>query len=123
MYYLLVGVAGKAAAGAYVKVEGNYEGNTFIAYEIEVKGDKTPHKKVDREKAYNTKLYGVIESMPEKGYEGIWLVDGRKVEVNNKTLIEEKGGKFTKGASVKIKGVRSGETITAVEIEVNGKRK
>ena len=90
---------GKLAAGAYVKVEGNYEGNTFTAYEIEVKGDKeSRHKKVDHKKSYNSKFYGVIENMPETGYDGIWIVDGRKVEVNNKTLIEETGGKVAKGA-------------------------
>ena len=112
---------GKVEAGAYVEVEGNYEGNTFTAYEIEVKGDKkSRHKKGAHRKAYNSKFYGMIESMPESGYNGVWIVDGRKVEVNKDTIIDETRGKAANGASVKIKGVRTGNTITAIEIDVKG---
>jgi hypothetical protein len=127
---------GRIAVGALVKVEGNYSGNKFTAYEIEVKGesryrdydvtgqktdksksrDYSPH----REKVYNIKFAGPIESIPVAGYEGQWMVNGRKVEVTNKTLIDETAGKTSQGAYVEVKGIRQGETITAYEIEIKG---
>jgi hypothetical protein len=128
---------GKAAAGAYVEVEGNYSGKTFTAYEIEVKGERRYReyapsgKKTDksksrdyspnREKVYNSRFAGIIESMPEAGYEGLWIIEGRKVEVNNKTLIDETDGTASVGAYSKVKGIRTGDTITAYEIEIKGK--
>ena len=127
---------GKVAVGALVKVEGNYSGNKFTAYEIEVKGesrnreydmsgkktnkskshDYSPH----REKVYNIKFAGTIESIPEAGYEGLWIVNSRKVEVTSKTLIDETASKVSQGAYVEVKGIRQGETITAYEIEIKG---
>ena len=129
---------GRVAAGTYVEVEGNYSGKTFTAYEIEVKGkrryreyspseektyksksrDYSPH----REKAYNSKFAGTVESMPEAGYEGPWIIDGRKVEVNNKTLIDETDGRVSVGAYTKVRGIRTGDTITAYEIEIEIKK-
>lgn len=115
---------GKLAAGSYVEVKGNYENSAFTAYEIEVKDNKKiRNEKIGDNRAYNSKFYGLVESMPESGYNGIWIVDGRKVEVNSDTLIEESGGKAANGAHVKVKGVRTGDTITAVEIEVKAKRR
>jgi hypothetical protein len=130
---------GRVAAGAYVEVKGNYSGKTFNAYEIEVKGERryreyapsgektyksksrdySPHP----EKVYNSKFAGTIESIPEAGYEGLWIIDGRKVEVNNKTLIDETGGRASVGAYTKVKGTRTGDTITAYEIEIESKKK
>ncbi len=129
---------GKAAAGSYVEVEGGYSGKTFTAYEIEVKGkrryreyvpsgkktdkikssDYSPH----REKVFNSRFAGTIESIPEAGYEGLWIIDGRKVEVTSKTLIDETAGRSAVGAYTKVKGVRTGDTITAYEIEIKGKK-
>ena len=64
------------------------------------------------------KFYGVVESMPEKGYEGIWIVDGRRVLVTNQTFIEEEYGRATTGAYVEVKGSYSGDTFRAYKIEV-----
>lgn len=61
--------------------------------------------------------------MPETGYEGIWVIDGRRIDVTGKTLIDETGGRAVVGAFAKIKGTRSGETVTANEIEIEMKRK
>ena len=136
-----------------MKVEGNYSGDKFTAYEIEVKGakkyrgdkhsqdksfnsslERMPGKRYEgvktfrgdkphRDRSYNSRFSGVIESMPQEAYEGLWIVDGRKVEVNNKTSIDEINGKASVGAYVKIKGIRKGKTITAYVIEVIGKQK
>lgn len=129
---------GKLAAGAYVEVKGDFSGKEFIAYEIEVKGDRRRmgldnnfKKGRDRgmmrpgaakEKFFNSKFSGVIESMPETGYEGIWMIGGKKVEVINRTLIDETAGSVSKGADVKVKGIRQGDVITAHEIEITGKK-
>ncbi len=110
---------GRVAVGSYVKVEGNYSGKTFTAYEIEVKGDKRAHyDKSHQDKAYNIKFSGAIESIPQDGYEGLWVIGGRKVEVNSKTLIDETGGKALVGSYAEVKGIRTGKTVTAHEIEV-----
>ncbi len=64
------------------------------------------------------KFYGVVESMPEKGYTGVWVINGRKVLVTEQTYIEEEYGRATKGAYVEVKGVYSGDTFKASKIEV-----
>jgi len=130
---------GKAVPGAFVEVKGDYTGKIFTAYEIEVKGGgrsgeiHPSHEKSldgrsrdyspDQERVFNSRLQGVIDAMPQTGYEGIWVIDGRKIDVTNKTLIDETGGKAVIGAFAKIKGIRSGDTITAYEIEIEKKNK
>lgn len=110
---------GKVEAGVYVEVEGDYSGNTFTVYEIEVKGesssdDDLPHG----EKMYNIKFSGIIETIPETGYEGVWIIDGRKVNVTSKTFIDETEERASVGANTEVKGIRTGDTITAYEIEI-----
>ncbi|UCD36442.1 MAG: hypothetical protein JSU90_06335 [Nitrospiraceae bacterium] len=143
---------GRVAAGAYVEVKGDYSGRTFTAYEVEVKeasryrdagpnrqnadtsrpefgpsrekpsGRIAPAYAPSHEKAYNILFGGTIERMPENGYDGTWIIEGRNVEVSSKTLIDESGGRASQGAYVKVKGTRKGETITAHEIEIDGKK-
>ncbi|RJR14626.1 MAG: hypothetical protein C4581_13740 [Nitrospiraceae bacterium] len=130
---------GKAAPGAYVEVKGDYSGKTFTAYKIEVKGEKR-HQEIapspeqssngkprdystHQDKVFNSRFEGVIEALPKAGYEGLWIIDGRKIEVTTKTIISETGSGAAVGAFVKVKGSRSGETITAYEIEIEGKGK
>jgi len=129
---------GRVAAGALVKVEGNYSGDKFAAYEIEVKGERKYRKydpsgkKTDKsksgeyssyqERVYNSKFSGIIEAIPETGYDGLWIIDGRKVEVTSQTLIDETDGTASQGAYVKVKGVRKGGTITAYEIAIKVKK-
>ena len=127
---------GKAAPGSYVEVKGDYAGKTFTAYKIEVKGEKryreyvpsrqkaydgAPDYAPRQEKTYNSKLSGIIESMPQAGYEGVWIVNGRTVEVTGVTLIDETGGRAAVGSRARVKGVRTDETITAHEIEIDAK--
>jgi hypothetical protein len=63
-------------------------------------------------------FYGVIEDMPEKGYEGIWLIGGRKVLVTKDTLIREKYSVATVGSYVEVRARYSDDTYTAYKIEV-----
>jgi len=129
---------GRVAVGALVKVEGNYSGDKFTAYEIEVKAEgKDREYSPSREKVYdsktrdysphqgtyNSRFAGTIESMPQGSYEGQWIIDGRKVQVTNKTLIDETDGRVSLGAYTKVKGTRTGDTITAYEIEITSKKK
>ncbi len=64
------------------------------------------------------KFYGVVERMPEAGYEGIWIVDGRRVLVTKQTYIEEEYGRATMGAYIEVKGYYEGDTFKAYKIEV-----
>lgn len=66
----------------------------------------------------SAKFYGVIESMPQGGYEGIWIVDGRKVLVTKQTFIEEEYGRATTGAYIEVKGYYEGDIFRAYKIEV-----
>jgi hypothetical protein len=110
---------GKVAVGAYVEVEGDYSGKTFFAYEIEVKGESSSDDHSPQsEKMYNIKFSGIIETIPETEYDGLWIIDGRKVQVNSKTLIDETEGQASVGAYTEVKGIRIGDTITAFEIEI-----
>jgi len=106
---------GKAVVGSYVEVEGNFSGKTFTVYEIEVKDNKRHNS----HKAYNSKFSGKIEKMPVEGYEGYWIVAGHQVEVSDATVIEEKNGKASLGDKAKVKGLRSGSSVKAFEIEVS----
>ena len=129
---------GKAAPGSYVEVKGDYAGKIFTAYEIEVKGEKRyreytpPREKAydsrtrdyspEQKKTYNIRFAGTIESMPQTGYEGMWIIDGRTVEVTGRTLIDETGGRAVVGSYAKVKGVRIAEAFTAYEIEIDMKK-
>ncbi len=88
------------------------------AYTPEVKDDKH----YQSNKSYNIKFYGVVESMPERGYKGVWIVEGREVLITKDTFIDEKDGKAAVGTYIKVKGTRAGENITAYEIEVKEDR-
>jgi hypothetical protein len=66
----------------------------------------------------STKLYGVIETMPENGYEGIWTIGGKAVNVYKKTAIYEKHGRAEAGRYVEVKGEQIGEKFVALSIEV-----
>jgi hypothetical protein len=63
-------------------------------------------------------FYGVIEDMPQKGYEGIWIISGKKVVVTRDTFIKEKHGTASPGAYVEVKARYSDDTYTAYKIEI-----
>lgn len=65
-----------------------------------------------------SKVYGVIEKMPEQGYNGTWVVSGHQVLVTDATRIKEKYGRAAVGKPAEIEGVRTGEIIKAFEVEI-----
>ena len=107
---------GTARVGSYVEVEGCLAGSTFTVYEMEVQESRRgDHHRMG---LYNCKFTGIIEGMPQDGYEGVWVVAGRQVEVGTATLIDETLGKASNGCRARIKGVRAGNRVRAVEIVV-----
>jgi len=69
-----------------------------------------------------SKLYGVIEKMPENGFNGTWIINGKTVLVSDATRIKEKYGRAAVGRYVEAEGVRNGDSFTAREIEVERSR-
>jgi len=67
---------------------------------------------------YRSKIYGTVEKLPETGFSGIWIVNGREFVVTERTRLEQKHGLLEPGAYVEIKGIKSENTFTADKIEV-----
>jgi hypothetical protein len=67
---------------------------------------------------YHSKIYGTVEMLPENGLSGIWIVNGRQIVVSKDTFLEEEHGTVKLGAFVEIKGVQSGDSLTASKVEV-----
>ena len=94
---------GRASAGAFAEVKGQQSGDIFTAYEIEIKQGKD-----FKESAYPGKLYGTVEKLPESGWQGVWIINGREILATGNTKIEEKYGRIAVGALVKVEGNYSG---------------
>jgi hypothetical protein len=69
-----------------------------------------------------SKIYGIIDSMPTEGLNGIWIVNGREVEVTDRTQIKEKHGRVEIGRYVEVEGFREGNRFVAYELEVERSR-
>ena len=67
-------------------------------------------------------FYGVVQTMPEKGYVGQWNIDGKTVHVTEDTKIEEEDGKLAVGAYVEVEGVTFEGKFIASEIETKKKK-
>jgi hypothetical protein len=67
--------------------------------------------------SHEDKLYGIVEKIPAN-ITGTWIVNGKEIHVTNKTFIKEEHGKAAVGAYVEVEGNYSGNTFTAVKIEV-----
>ncbi|MDH5682226.1 MAG: DUF5666 domain-containing protein [Spirochaetota bacterium] len=76
-----------------------------------------------KRKRYYDKFYGNIEKLPKKGLNGLWVIDGRKVRVDNDTRIEEKHGPIEVGAYVEVKGQEKNGEFLADKIEVERQRR
>jgi hypothetical protein len=68
------------------------------------------------------KFYGVVQTMPEQGYVGLWNIDGKTVNVTKDTKIKEKHGKLAVGAYVEVEGVTFEGKFIASELETEKKR-
>jgi hypothetical protein len=69
-------------------------------------------------RGYRSKIYGTVESLPDKRLSGVWVVNGRQVIVTEGTFIEEKHGAVNPGAFVEIKAIQSGYSLIATNVEV-----
>jgi hypothetical protein len=67
-------------------------------------------------------FYGIVQTMPEKGFIGQWNIDGKAVNVTKDTKIEEKHGKLSVGAYVEVEGVTFEGKFIASEIETKKKK-
>lgn len=67
-------------------------------------------------------FYGIVQTMPDKGYIGQWNVEGKKVNVTKDTKIKEKHGKLAVGAYVEVEGVTFEGKFIASEIETKKKK-
>ena len=71
----------------------------------------------DHADGYRSKFYGTVEKMPAD-FTGIWIVNGRQVEVTPKTKIEQEYGRAVVGSYVEIEGRNDGQIFHAYELEV-----
>jgi hypothetical protein len=62
-------------------------------------------------------FYGNVEKMPEKGYVGTWVVDGKTIFVVPDTKMDLDHGKPKVGSYVKVKGVEFEGKFVAYEVE------
>ncbi|MCW5202523.1 hypothetical protein VU02_02930 [Desulfobulbus sp. N2] len=69
-----------------------------------------------------SKIYGIIDSMPNAGLNGTWIISGREVEVTDRTRIKEKHGQAAKGRYVEVEGSWEGNRFIAYELEVERNR-
>ena len=95
---------------------------TFIGQGIMASSDDYRDRDYKRKRYYD-KFYGTIEKLPKKGLNGLWVIDGRKVRVDNDTRIEEKHGPIEVGAYVEVKGQEKNGEFLADKIEVERKRR
>ncbi|CAK8716299.1 DUF5666 domain-containing protein [Candidatus Electrothrix laxa] len=100
-------------------------GCSFFAGPVQASGDERYERsEYERGERYReeSKLYGVIEKMPESGYNGTWIINGKTVLVSDRTRIKEKYDRAALGRYVEVEGVRDGDSFTAYEIEVERSR-
>ena len=100
-------------------------GCLFFAGPVQASGDER-HERSEYEgrerHREESKFYGVIEKMPESGYNGTWVINGKTVVVSDATRIKEKHGRVAVGKYVEAEGVRNGDSFTAYKIEVERSR-
>ena len=69
-----------------------------------------------------SKIYGIIDSMPNAGLNGTWIISGREVEVTDRTQIKEKHGRAETGRYVEVEGFWEGNRFISYELEVERNR-
>lgn len=89
----------------------------LMACILVISGQQMVKASSDHDDGYRSKFYGSVEKMPAD-HVGTWVVNGRAVEVTNRTKIEQEYGNVQVGSYVKIKGRSDGETFHAYELEV-----
>lgn len=106
---------GRIAVGALVEIEGliQFDGSVN-AIEIEVKPESSTGIPV--------KFLGKIERLPDNNTRtGDWVISGRTVKINERTVIKTEQGQVMIGALVDVEGVvQLDGSIVATKIEVRG---
>ena len=113
------------AVGSTVKVEGTTETDGSVdASEIKAEND------AGDDEGGNVELHGVVQSLPDSGTTGDWVVSGVTVHVTDSTQVEADGGDsqgdessdgsgtIAVGDSVEVKGLGQPDgSVTATKIE------
>ncbi|CAK8722441.1 MAG: hypothetical protein D3917_15155 [Candidatus Electrothrix sp. AX5] len=97
-------------------------GCSLFSGPVQASGDERSEYEGRERYREESKLYGVIEKMPENGLNGTWIINGKTVVVSDRTRIKEKYDRAALGRYVEVEGVRNGDSITAYEIEVERNR-
>lgn len=71
---------------------------------------------------YENKFYGTVQQIPENLI-GIWIVDGKNIQVTKDTYIEREYGQPGVGSYVEVEGRLIDNTFIARKIEVKRKYK
>lgn len=102
---------GPAAVGAIVEVDGFERPDGSVdAVKIEVKSTVGGGK---------VNFEGIVESLPDSGLIGDWMVGGRTVHVTAATRIKQKHGPVSIGLVVKVKGIQLVDgSVQAQKIQV-----
>jgi hypothetical protein len=113
---------GRLGIGAYVEVEGTYDGRDFQADEIEVKqGAMATPASLPDQGMEKREIYGRVTRIPVGGL-GTWMIDDQEIYVDDNTRIEEKHGPVAIGVPVEIKGTSRGRSFHAQKIKVEKTR-
>ncbi|NOX63920.1 MAG: hypothetical protein GXP42_18545 [Chloroflexi bacterium] len=102
---------GSFRVGGYVEAEGYWQGGVFIATELETKGGSGD------DSSGESKVYGVVESMPSGGLVGDWVISGQQVRTTASTRFEQEHGSFYVGGYVEAEGYWQGGVLIATKLE------
>ncbi|MCW5202650.1 MAG: DUF5666 domain-containing protein [Candidatus Electrothrix communis] len=106
-------VKGEPVVGSYVELDGSWlvRNKIFKAYDFQVQNETDP--------LLTGQLVSTVDQMPTSNWPyGIWIVDGRKVNVKKGVEVNEKNGKAKTGAGVAIKGSYVDGVFTASELVI-----
>ena len=67
-------------------------------------------------------FYGTVQKLPQKGFIGQWLIDGKPVQVVKETKLDFEHGPAQIGSYVEVKGLTFQGKYVAWEIETKRKR-
>ncbi len=72
--------------------------------------------------AFAKEFSGVVQSMPEGGLYGQWMIDGKPVYVTERTKIKEEHGRLGVGSYVEVEGYLVEGNFLAREIKTKKRR-
>ncbi len=111
-----VRIKGDPQPGQKVEVKAILQPDgSMLAFEVKQEG-----RDDDDRPGHEVKFGGIIESMPATGFDGVWVISGREVNVvEGLTEIDEHKGPAEVGARVEVEAIREADgALTALEIEV-----